>query len=91
MYFIRLCLDEIDLHIVAMLSIVIPLALFVLPSVWAAITIAAIPQGRIYVRAFCDYPAFKRSSLPYLMANEGLTTLATALCVVGSYCLQNGD
>ena len=72
-------MDEIDLHVVAMLVLFTP-ALFL--SAWWAIPAAILPQGRILVRAFWDYPAFGQRPWKYLLANE-LLVLGVAAVVVG--------
>jgi hypothetical protein len=58
---------EIDLHVVAMLLVFIP-ALCLSP--WWLVVPLLVPQGRIYVRAFRDYRAFRRRPWAYLVANE---------------------
>lgn len=78
----RPLLNEVDLHIVAMLILIVP-ASCLLPSViWSCAIIFAVPQGRILTRVFVDYPAFKRPALPYFIANELMAVAATALCVI---------
>ncbi|HKB01514.1 MAG TPA: hypothetical protein VKD90_04800 [Gemmataceae bacterium] len=62
----RLC-DEIDLHIVAMLVLMAPALCL---GWWLLVVPLLVPQGRIYVRAFWDYPAFGRRPWAYLAANE---------------------
>lgn len=59
--------DQIDLHIVAMFVLLAP-ALCV--GWWLLPVPLLVPQGRIYVRAFCDYPAFGRRPWAYLAVNE---------------------
>ena len=69
---VRHLLDEIDLHIVAILVVLSPAALL---SSWWLLGFVLLPQGRICVRAFVDYPTFGRRKWPYLLANELLVLM----------------
>jgi endonuclease/exonuclease/phosphatase (EEP) superfamily protein YafD len=65
-------LEEIDLHIVAMVLFLIPLgwvASAVVGWYWAVGLTAVVPQGRILVRA-TDLPKFGRPWRSYFVANE---------------------
>ena len=77
-------LDEIDLHVVAMLLLIAP-ALFL--SWWPLIVLLLVPQGRIYVRSFWDYPAFGRRSWTYLIANEFLVVGSVGILAGGRFAL----
>lgn len=81
----RPILNEVNLHIVAMMVLGAPI--FALPfSFWVELLLlVALPQGRIFTRAYVDYPAFKRPSWPYVVANEGLVLGVAALAVAGWY------
>lgn len=74
----QMFLDEVDLHVAAMLIMMAgPAGL--LGGWWLAILLL-LPQGRIGMRAFADYPSFGRRPWVYLAANEfvvGATTAAT--------------
>ena len=76
-------LQEIDLHVVLILLLLIPISLLGLPFIWAIVVIALVPQGRILVRSLVDYPAFKKPSLPYLIANEIALSLVIGICIGG--------
>jgi hypothetical protein len=77
----RTLVGEVDLHIVAMLVIIVPFALF-LPAIWATAILTAVPQGRILTRVFVDYPAFKQPAFRYFIANELLVAGVVALYVI---------
>jgi hypothetical protein len=88
---LRRIFGSVDLHIVAMLLLTAPILLLALPFFWGLLGIALFPQGRIYVRAFWDYPKFKRASWPYLVANEGLVLAVVALCLTGWRLRHSGS
>lgn len=56
----------------------------VLPStylVWSAGAILLVPQGRIFVRAFGDYPKSKKPKAIYLFVNEVFVVLSALLLI----------
>jgi hypothetical protein len=59
--------NAIDLHVAFMSALLAPFAY--LGWWWLAVPLFA-PQGRIYVRAFWDYPAFGKPARVYVVANE---------------------
>lgn len=75
-------LNEIDLHVVYLLLILLPLALLWNTSPWSFLVVALIPQGRILTRALLDYPRFNRPAAPYLAANESLVVIAILPCAL---------
>ena len=82
----RRLLNEIDLHVVAVLVIVVPpmAAISCLrPSpgwVWVAVVLL-IPQGLICVRAFGGYPTVGKRFWLYLIGNELLVFGVVGLTV----------
>jgi|GEM_PF-1663028 len=71
-------MEEVDLHLIPII-----LALFLLGLLtamvsyyWFVIAILVFPQGRILTRVFVDYPAFGRSGVNYLIANECVVILS---------------
>jgi hypothetical protein len=76
---VRRFLDEIDIHILWMLALFIPVLWL---SVWWVFLPVLVPQGRILVRAFSEYPRFGQRPWRYLAANE-LVVLGTAAALVG--------
>jgi hypothetical protein len=73
--------QEIDLHVVAMLLLLLVGAAFLPHLPWALIVLAVIPQGRILTRALHDYPRFKRPAAGYLIANEAVVGCAVVICL----------
>lgn len=64
---VRRLRDEIDLHVAAMLLMLSPAMCL---GLWGLVVPLVVPQGLIGTRAFLDYPASKRRSWAYLVANE---------------------
>lgn len=81
-------LDEIDLHITQMMLFILPLGAIIsanAPGHYKLLGLAVVlllPQGRIYVRAFWDYPSFGKPKTPYLIVNQAQTLLAALICAV---------
>lgn len=81
-------LDELDLHITQMMLFILPLGAIVsfnAPGHYKLIgpgLALLVPQGRIYVRAFWDYPSFGKPKAPYLIVNQAQTLLAVLICAV---------
>jgi len=76
-------MDELDLHIIPLVLMVFILGL-VIPSaflVWPVGAIVLIPQGRIFVRAFWDYPKFGKPKAKYLFVNEVFVILSVLLFI----------
>ena len=73
--------QEIDLHVVVMLFLLLVFAIFLPHLHWVLIVLAIIPQGRILTRALLDYPAFKRPARAYLIANEAVVASAVVICL----------
>jgi hypothetical protein len=79
-------LDELDLHVTQMMIFLLPLGAIVganMPGYYKLIGVGAVllvPQGRILVRAFWDYPSFNKPKGPYLLVNQSQTLLATLIC-----------
>ena len=71
--------EEIDLHIAAMLLFCVAVMCL---DWWYFIVPLLMPQGRIYVRVFWDYPAFGRRPWAYLVINE-LLVFGTVSLFVG--------
>ena len=79
---------ELDLHIVAMLVLLVPIALVFGASasaserpVWQVLSVLAIiPQFRV-VTPCIDIRRFGRSPLPYLLANELILALAAGAAI----------
>jgi hypothetical protein len=78
----------LDLQVVAILALLVPLALAVLPIVWALVTVAILPQGRILTRA-ADLRAFQRPAIPHIFLHEALLGFVIALCLAGWYVLHS--
>ena len=78
--------DEVDIHITYIILIILVLAIAIddrLPEAFVYFPTAIallIPQGRIYVRAFWDYPKFGRKKMPYIIANEIQVIVAVLIC-----------
>jgi hypothetical protein len=73
--------QQIDFHVVVMPLLLLALAAFLPHMPWVLIVLAAIPQGRIFMRAFHDYPRFKRPAGIYLIANEVVIASAVFICL----------
>lgn len=71
---------EIDLHVVAMLLILAPVAFL---GWWGLAILFLVPQGRIGTRAVVDVPAFGRRPWVYLFVNELLVIAVVGLLAVG--------
>lgn len=71
----RIC-TEIDLHIVPMLVMLAPAVCW---SWWLLPVPLLVPQGRIFARAFWDYPSFGQPAWPYFVANELLVIASVGL------------
>ncbi len=68
--------EEIDLHVAFILLLVSPVACLG----WSSLIVPLlVPQGRIGVRAFWDYPSFGQRPWAYLAANELLVLVAVAV------------
>lgn len=67
---------ELDLHVFSILLLCAPIGLL---SGWWLLVPLLLPQGRIGVRAFVDYPSFSRCPYCYLIANELLVVVVVAI------------
>ena len=67
---------EIDFHVAAMLLLLAPAVCL---GWWGLAVPLLIPQGRIGMRAFVDYPAFGRRPWAYLAANELVVSVVVAV------------
>ncbi len=84
---------DIDLHVTLILAIAFLLGLMIGLQVEGGLKLIPlaivffVPQGRIYIRAFWDYPKFKKQKAPYLIANEFQTISATLVCakIIGAF------
>ncbi len=77
----RAIFQEIDLHVVVILAVLLVPTAFLPHAPWLLVVLAVIPQGRILTRAFCDYPRFKRPAAGYLIANEAAVAAAVVICL----------
>ena len=75
---------HIDYHIVAMLLLLFPAPLFLIPFGWAIIIISAMPQGRILTRVF-DLRGFHHPVRAYVLLNEFLLLLIVLFCWAWRY------
>jgi hypothetical protein len=82
-------MTRIDLHIVAMLVLLVPIALAVMPIVWALIAVAVLPQGRIFTRG-AELRKFQRPVAPHVLLHEALLGFVVALCAGGWYLIYRG-
>lgn len=79
-------LDELDLHITQMMLFLLPLGAIISANtdgyhkLIGLGVVLLFPQGRIYVRAFWDYPSFGKPKAPYLIVNQAQTLLAVSIC-----------
>lgn len=80
---------RIDLHIVAILVLLVPISLLALPIIWALVTVAVLPQGRILTRA-ADLRKFHHPVTPHIILHEVLLAFVIALCAAGWYLLHRG-
>jgi hypothetical protein len=81
MRYIQAILQEVDIHIVYMSILLLVLAVLVSLE-WSVllggILLGVVPQGRILMRSWGDYPTFNRPILLYFLTNEIL--VLTFLC-----------
>jgi len=76
-------MDELDFHVIEIVLMIFIVGLVVPVEyyIWVAKVIFIIPQGRIFVRAFFDYPKFGRAKGMYLLINESFVTLSTGIFI----------
>jgi len=82
---------DFDLHVTQILVLFVVLGSIVgyqAPAEYKHLPVLlglVIPQGRILVRAFWDYPSLNKPKAPYLLANELQAVLAALACAAISY------
>ncbi|PCJ29158.1 MAG: hypothetical protein COA99_19740 [Moraxellaceae bacterium] len=76
-------MDEIDFHIIpiVLMTFILGMTLPFDCYLWLAAIIFITPQGRIYVRAFWDYPRFKKPKGMYIFINEVFVSVSTGLFI----------